>query len=245
MQAPSLHVLDLEARALHGDERMPDIVELPAREDVLGNRPLLGTHFAPEPTGLGRAPRDRVVEEQSVLRKQPLHLPHVARDVLQPDVLVHADGGDLVKLPLHRGVVLELDRHAVFEPQALDLLARIVELRFRQRDAVRGDVIRSRRMTDEPTPAAADVEEALARLQAQLAANHLQLVALRLRDIVLPIGVVGAGVDHFRVEEERVELVRQVVVELNVVLVVGGLACAPRDLAGEALVVLRIVAARQ
>ena len=98
-------------------------------------------------------------------------------------------------------------------------------------------------MADEAAPAAADVEEPFARLQAQLAADHLQLVALRLRDVVVPVGVVGAGVDHLRIEKERVEVVRQVVVELDVVLVVGGLAFAAGDLSLKALIVVDVVAA--
>ena len=176
--------------------------------------------------------------------QQLLHLLHVAGNVLQPDVLVHADGGDLVELPRHHRIVLQLDRHPVLEAEALDLLPGEGELLLRQRDAVRGDAVVLRRVADEPAPAAADVEEALARLQAQLAADHLQLVALRLRDVVVPVGVVGAGVDHLRIEEERVEVVRQVVVELDVVLVVGGLALAAGDLALKALIVVDVVAAR-
>ncbi len=137
----------------------------------------------------------------------------------------------------HHRIVFQLDRHPVLEAEALDLLLGEGELLLRQRDAVRGDAVVLRRVADEAAPAAADVEEALAGLQAQLAADHFELVALRLGDVVVPVGVVGAGVDHLGVEEERVELVRQVVVELDVVLVVGGLAPAAGDLALEALVV--------
>ena len=115
----------------------------------------------------------------------------------------------------------------------------------RQRDAVRGDAVILRRVADEPAPAAADVEKALARLQPQLAADHLQLVGLRLRDAVAPVGEVGARVDHLRVEEERVEVVGEVVVELDVVLVVGDLALASDDVAGKALILAGGIAARE
>src|SRR5690606_25072623 len=49
MQAPTFHVVHLEARALHRSYRVPDIVELTAWENVLGQRALLGPHPASAP----------------------------------------------------------------------------------------------------------------------------------------------------------------------------------------------------
>src|SRR5439155_1469993 len=68
---------------------------------------------------------------------------------------------------------------------------------------------------DEAPPAAADVEEALARREAQLAAHEVELVLLRLVEVAVGSAVVGARVDHPLIEEERVEVVRDVVVEAD------------------------------
>ena len=63
-------------------------------------------------------------------------------------------------------------------PELLDLLARQGELLLRQRHAVRLDAVMARGVADQRAPAAADVEEAIARLQPQLPADHVELVAL-------------------------------------------------------------------
>jgi hypothetical protein len=76
-------------------------------------------------------------------------------------------------------------------------------------------------------PAAADVEQALARFQPQLAADHVELVPLRPGDVVVPVGLkIGAGIDHLRVQKEPVEVVRHVVVIGDVALVGLGPAVA-------------------
>jgi hypothetical protein len=65
---------------------------------------------------------------------------------------------------------------------------------------------------DERAPAAAHVEEPLPRGEAELAADEIELRALRLLE-PLPAGrEVRARVDHARVEEQPVEVVRHVVV---------------------------------
>src|SRR5262245_25059124 len=71
----------------------------------------------------------------------------------------------------------------------------------------------------EGAPSAADVEKFFAGPQTQLAADHVELVALRGGEVVVPVFEIGAGVDHLGIEKERVERVRQVVVVLNVLLV--------------------------
>ena len=82
---------------------------------------------------------------------------------------------------------------------------------------------------EERAPAAADVEKGIVRLQPQLAADHVELVALRSRDVVVQLGKIGAAVDHLGIEKERVELVRKIVVILNVLLIgrLASVAAAP------------------
>ena len=90
---------------------------------------------------------------------------------------------------------------------------------FRQRDAVADDAVVLGGMDQHRAPAAADVEQPLARLQPQLAADMVELVGLRLVDAVGEIGEIAAAVDHAFVEEEPVEIVRDVVVMLDRFLV--------------------------
>jgi hypothetical protein len=63
----------------------------------------------------------------------------------------------------------------------------------------------------QPAPAAADVQQPLAGLQAQLAADVVQLALLRGVQVVVGRLEVGARIDHAPVEPQRVEVVRDVV----------------------------------
>src|SRR4029078_6246116 len=71
----------------------------------------------------------------------------------------------------------------------------------------------------EASPAAADVEHPLALAQGQLAADRLELLLLRLLEGLRPAREDRAGVGHRVVEEEREELVRDVVVMADCPLV--------------------------
>src|SRR5689334_22982138 len=97
---------------------------------------------------------------------------------------------------------------------------------------MRGHPIVLRRMADEPTPAAANVEKALARRESQLAADHLELRSLGFVERALRPLPIGTGIGHGRPEKERVEGIGEVVVELDERLVVttaldllGDLSC--------------------
>src|SRR5207302_10647684 len=83
--------------------------------------------------------------------------------------------------------------------------------------------------------AAANVEQSLSRLQPQLAADHVHLVALGLLQRVAPVGEVAAGVLHLRIEEQLVEIIAEVVVELDVVSVVSRRSRAAHLVARERL----------
>src|SRR5450432_1907240 len=92
------------------------------------------------------------------------------------DVLEHADRGDLVESSVDQRIVAQLDGYLVIESEARDLFLRIGELLLRKRHADGVDAVMPGGVTDERPPAAADVEQAIARLQAQLAADHVELV---------------------------------------------------------------------
>ncbi len=69
----------------------------------------------------------------------------------------------------------------------------------------------------------------LAGLEAQLPADHVELVALGAIDVAMLLGEVAAGVDHLLVEEEPVEIVRDVVVIGDIGLVGGRIADRARS----------------
>ena len=147
----------------------------------------------------------------------------------------------LSNVPFEFGIGLHLDGDPVLQPFRADAFARERGLGFRQRHAATDDAIMLRRVDQHRAPAAADVEQRLAGLQAQLAADVVELVELRLVDVVGEILEVSAAVDHPLVEEEPVELVRNVVVMGDRLLV---RAADERIAAGEALDG-RIAAARE
>ena len=104
------------------------------------------------------------------------------------------------------------------EPRSRDALVDEPLLLRRDGDAgdLRSEVLR--RIQAERAPAAADVEEPHPRRsEADLAADQLELVALRVLDgvrgVVRP--PVPARVGHVRVEDQRVELVGEVVVVVD------------------------------
>src|SRR5690606_5814433 len=162
-----------------------------------------------------------------------------------PDVLVHADAGDFVVAALERHVVGERDGHPILEAQTRDPGLRVIVLRLRQGHAVGANAIVLRRMAQERAPAAADVEEGLARTQPQLAADQVELVPLRLLERVGPVAEVRARIDHLAVEKQRVEGVADIVVKLNEVLVLAASAAPGRVAAPELVADRRRAVARQ
>jgi hypothetical protein len=220
MLAPALDVVDLEAVAFQRLDGAADVVELGARKDVVHDRRVFRA-LAPERRLRAlRRPGDGVVEKEAAGSEEIAQLGEVGRPVREADMLEHANGGDLVVLARYGAVVLQLDEDPVVQPEPPDLLAREIELSLRERDAVSLDPVMERRVADEAAPAAADVEKALAGLQAQLAADHVELGGLRVLQRGAPAREVSAGIDHLGVEEEGVEGIRQVVVELDESLVV-------------------------
>src|SRR5439155_18920575 len=124
--------------------------------------------------------------------EQPVHAGEVGGVVLDADVLDDADGGDLVEADI-RGqiaVVEMVDARAAVEPGAVDRRLRPFRLRARQRDAVRLDAVALRGPHDQAAPATADVEEPLARLEAELPADEIELVLLRPVEIAVGTAVV-------------------------------------------------------
>src|SRR5690606_21927848 len=93
---PSFDVVHLESSALHGYDRVANVVELAAGKNVFRQRTLFGPHPSAPPGGLRRSPRDGVIEKETVGGEEWLHFGHVAWNVCEADVLVHAHRSDFI-----------------------------------------------------------------------------------------------------------------------------------------------------
>jgi len=106
----------LEAVALQIGDRHAEMIELAAGEDVAGERLVFGLQLAEGFFAALGAPRDGVVEIEPTWPEQAMHGAEIGRVVLDPHMLEHADGGDLVELALHLGKVLHQHLDAVLQP---------------------------------------------------------------------------------------------------------------------------------
>jgi len=123
-------------------------------------------------------------------------------------VLEHPDTHDLVVALLARelAVVAHLDQAAVLEPGGGDPLARDLGLRLAERDPVHLRAVPSGAVERERTEPAANAEQALARREAELAAEEVELALLRRVEVVPGSREVCARVHEPAVEERREEL---------------------------------------
>ena len=139
----------------------------------------------------------------------------VRRVVALADVLAHLQGSHRIEVVPFRdfSVVLQPDLDPVSQPPLGDALVDEPLLlgRDRHADHPRAEVLG--RVQRQRPPTAPDVEQAPIGPEVELAADQVELRVLgRLDGLVGVVAVVGARVGHRRVEDQRVELVRQVVV---------------------------------
>ena len=202
----ALGVLGHEAGVLERGEHAREVERRGVREHVaLGEGAGLRV-------GVPQA-RDALVEQAPAGGEQPCQPPRVVVDLGRADVLHHPDRCDRVEaLAGEVAVVREPDLHALVEAGCADALARERGLRGGRGDADRAHAMVARGVQHERAPAAADVEHALVLAQRQLPADHLELLVLRLLERAGPAREHRAAVRHGGVEEEREELVRDVVV---------------------------------
>ena len=100
-------------------------------------------------------------------------------------------------------------------PAAATRSRRLLGLRRRDRDADRPHPVVARRVHRHAAPTAPDVEQPLARLQVELAADELVLLLLGAVERIARLLEHRARVRHGRAEHHLVELVRDVVVVLD------------------------------
>ena len=138
------------------------------------------------------------------------------RQLLLADRLEHLDRGDLREAALDRPVVLLQDLGSAGQAGRGDPLSG--ELRLRRRDGHSGHprAVFAGGDEREAAPAAADLEDVVARAEAKLVADPAELPQLCLLQGVALLLEDRAGVRHRLVEKEAEELVAEVVVVLDV-----------------------------
>ena len=236
--AQRVDVADLEAGLLDEVDGLADGPHVHVgRDEGLDERAAAGARRA----------RHLLDQRATARPQQAVDLAGERRVVALPDVLAHLDRGDRVEGAVgHLAVVLQPDLDPILEAALADPLVdeRLLLARDRHADDLRAELLG--RVQRERAPAAADVEVTAAGLDAELAADEVELVALRVLDGVAGLGArpVAAGVGHVRVEDEGVEVVGQVVVVLDGAAV-AGLACAGARGAGPARRAARAAARRR
>ena len=153
-----------------------------------------------------------MVHRHAVRRQQLVDDGKVVGQVLQAHVLEHAHAGDAVELARHVAVVLQADLDQVRQAGRRHALARQRILVFRQGHAHAAGAILLCGTDDERTPAAADVEQGLARLQLDFLQDMVDLLDLRLRQRFIAMFEIGTGIHESRVEKLFIKRVRHVVV---------------------------------
>ncbi len=136
--------------------------------------------------------------------------------MVDADMLEHADRDDAVEALVEFAIVLQVEMDAVLQTLRMGAVGGDAVLFGRQRDALHVDVEGLRQIEAEPAPAGADVEHRLAGLQPELGGDVALLGGLRLVERHVGLLEIGAGILHVLVEEEPVEVARQVVVALHV-----------------------------
>ena len=151
---------------------------------------------------------DRVVQDLGV--GAVVLLADVLTDLEGADGVEGRPAGDLGDLP----VVLQPDLEAVRQAALVDALVDELLLLGGDGHANDLDAVVLGGVQGKRAPAAADVEEAHARREAELGADQVELVPLRVLERVRRVrrAEVGRRVGHLRLEDQRVELVGQVVV---------------------------------
>lgn len=129
-------------------------------------------------------------------------------------------------------VVAQLDSDQATQPFSPDLAPDVFELVAARRNTVRGHAEMARFQANKCSPTTADIEQRLARLAPELAAQVIERVALRLLQALFGVFEVGAGRHYLLVQPERGELVRDVILAGNgmpvsLVRISMDKACAP------------------
>ena len=133
-------------------------------------------------------------------------------------MLEHAYAGDLVVLGGARHLLKIHQMHGDFVAQLVcfDQGIYIVVLLLGQGYAGGLHTVMRDRMHDEPTPAAANIEEIFTRLQIQFATNVIQFGDLGSLQAHIGILKICTGIDAARIEPQSVKIIRHIVMMLDI-----------------------------
>ena len=214
VEAQDLDVGDPQPGPLGFGDDLGQGRRIAAREDVLAQ------------PGVGRArsvhAADRVQQGDPVGRQELAQPAEIGRVLVDPDMLEHADRDDAVVASGLLAVVAQVKPHPVAEARRRGAPRRHLVLLLGQGEpgdvgaAFAGEIER------QPAPARADIEHPQSRAQQQLCRDVALLVLLRGVEIVLGRPEIRTGILPVVVEEQLIELVRQIVV-------VGDVAARARD----------------
>src|SRR5690349_8896892 len=119
---------------------------------------------------------DRVVEQSTLWRQEAVKLGEVFNATVEPDMFEHTDARDRVELFTSQvSVVLNANRNFVGEASIFDAFFRKSCLLRGKCDADSFDAVVLRRVHQQATPAAANVEITHSRLEIELAADQVVL----------------------------------------------------------------------
>ena len=142
-------------------------------------------------------------KEQAAVLQQVVRRFHVDGIVGTAYVFQHADADDAVISPAffnQVAVVDQVDLHLPLQSQGFDAFLPLFPLFVAQRAAIALYAVFLRRFDEQVAPAAADVEEAHARLQMQLFQNIVDLIVLGLFERIVFLLEISAGIAHRRVK---------------------------------------------
>jgi len=205
MGAQILHVEHFEAGVFGFANGLGEVDKLASGEDSAAHEQAAGVILQ------ALRARNGVVEEQTVRREQRGHLAEVLGRAAQPHVLEHAHRGDLIVVAREVAIVQLQDARAALQPRAGEIV-----LRAADGAASGGSAVPAGRVSQQRAPSAADVQETFAGLNVELPADVVQLGELGFFEGHLRRAEIGAGVDHARVQEQAVKIVRAVVVKPDV-----------------------------
>ena len=124
MFAPPLNIMHFKTVPLQIGDGHAKMVQFSTRKDVAGKCGVFLGVFREGLVIAFRGPCDGMVQVKTARAQQSVYRGKIGRIIGDADLFKHADGRDLIKLPLHFGVILELDFHAPFQPQAPNFRAR-------------------------------------------------------------------------------------------------------------------------
>ncbi len=208
----AVQVLDmqgLQAGALQREQHPREVLDLAVGKDVTVGEVAADV----EALIRGRDPGDAVVEHAPAGAQHPGDLAAVLVGLGAADVLDHADRGDRVE-----GIVGEIA--VVGDPELGQIpdsgfscaLGRQLGLGRRERNPENLRAVLAGGVDAEAAPAAADVEHPLAGLQLELGADQIEFGALGVLQCLDALLPEGTAVGHRLVQEQREELVADVVV---------------------------------